>query len=164
MRYEMLDKPDFAMVKVTFDQPGEKMVCEASAMVARSSGMTMETNMRGGLLAAAKRKLMGGESLFQNTYTAKAANQEIFLAPPTEGDLRMMDLAAGQSFFLQSGAYVAHVGDQGEALGGGLGHRSSFEGLEAGLQGLGGRGKGQEEGEVESAHQGLRRSVETAIP
>lgn len=112
MRDEIIDAPDFGLLKVTLEQPGEKIVSEAGAMVAMSTEIGMETNMRGGLLAAAKRKLMGGESLFQNTYTAKAANQEIFLAPPTEGDLRMMDLAAGQTFFLQSGAYVAHVGEQ----------------------------------------------------
>jgi len=111
MRDEIIDAPDFGLLKVTLEQPGEKIVSEAGAMVAMSTEIGMETNMRGGLLAAAKRKLMGGESLFQNTYTAKAANQEIFLAPPTEGDLRMMDLAQGQTFFLQSGAYVAHVGD-----------------------------------------------------
>lgn len=112
MRDEIIDAPDFGLLKVTLEQPGEKIVSEAGAMVAMSTEIGMETNMRGGLLAAAKRKVMGGESLFQNTYTAKAANQEIFLAPPTEGDLRLMDLAQGQTFFLQSGAYVAHVGDQ----------------------------------------------------
>ncbi len=112
MRDEIIDAPDFGLLKVTLEQPGEKIVSEAGAMVAMSPEIGMETNMRGGLLAAAKRKVMGGESLFQNTYTAKAANQEIFLAPPTEGDLRLMDLAAGQTFYLQSGAYVAHVGDQ----------------------------------------------------
>lgn len=112
MRDEIIDAPDFGLLKVTLEQPGEKIVSEAGAMVAMSTEIGMETNMRGGLLAAAKRKLMGGESLFQNTYTAKAPNQEIYLAPPTEGDLRYMDLAQGQTFFLQSGAYIAHVGDQ----------------------------------------------------
>jgi len=72
MRYELLEKPDFTMVKVTFDQPGEQMLCEASAMVARDSRVEMKTSMQGGLLGAAKRKLLGGESVFQNTFTATA--------------------------------------------------------------------------------------------
>ena len=33
MRYDLLEKPDFTMVQVTFDQQGEQMVCESSAMV-----------------------------------------------------------------------------------------------------------------------------------
>lgn len=112
MQYGILDAPDFAMLKVAFEQPGEKVVAESGAMVAMSADLEITTNMRGGLLAAAKRKMLGGESLFQNTFTAKAPNQELFLAPAPEGDLRALELAPGQEFFLQSGAYVAHIGDQ----------------------------------------------------
>lgn len=109
MKYEVIDSPDFAILKVTLDQ-GEKIVSESGAMVAMDTGLAMETTMRGGLLAAAKRKLLGGESLFQNTYTSKAQGQRLFLAPPTEGDLRVRELGAGEVFFLQSGSYVGHVG------------------------------------------------------
>ena len=80
----MKDKPDFTMVKFTFDQPGEQVVVESAAMVARSSSMRMETNMRGGMLAAAKRKLMGGESLFQNTFTSSAPGETLYVAPAPE--------------------------------------------------------------------------------
>lgn len=112
MQHQLIDTPDFGMLQVTFDQPGEKIVSESGAMVAMDTAVQMQTSMRGGLLAAAKRKLLGGESLFQNTFTATTAGQRLFLSPGPEGDLRAMNLAAGQSFFLQSGAYVAHVGDQ----------------------------------------------------
>ncbi len=111
MKYEVIDSPDFAILKVTLDQ-GEKIVSESGAMVAMDTGLDMETTMRGGLLAAAKRKLLGGESLFQNTYTSKAQGQRLFLAPPSEGDLRIRELRAGETFFLQSGAYVGHVGSE----------------------------------------------------
>ena len=112
MQQEIIDSPDFALLKITFDQPGEKIVAESGAMVAMGSEIDIETSMRGGLLAAAKRKVLGGESIFQNTFTARAPGQELFLAPPSEGDVRALTLAPGQSFFLQSGAYVAHVGDE----------------------------------------------------
>jgi uncharacterized protein (TIGR00266 family) len=112
MQYGILDAPDFGMLKVVFEQPGEKIVAESGAMVAMSSDIDIATNMRGGLLAAAKRKMLGGESLFQNTFTSKAAGQQLFLAAAPEGDLRAMQLGPGQEFFLQSGAYVAHIGDQ----------------------------------------------------
>jgi uncharacterized protein (TIGR00266 family) len=112
MNYEILDAPDFGMLRVTLDAPGEKIVAESGAMVAMGADVDIETNMRGGLLAAAKRKMLGGESVFQNTFTARAPGQQVFLAPPVEGDLRALTLAPGQEYFLQSGAYVAHVGEQ----------------------------------------------------
>ncbi|NJK33060.1 MAG: TIGR00266 family protein [Deltaproteobacteria bacterium] len=112
MQHQLIDTPDFGMLQITFEQPGEKIVSEAGAMVAMDTAIQMQTSMRGGLLAAAKRKLLGGESLFQNTFTASAPGQRLFLAPGPEGDLRAMNLAPGQTFFLQSGAYVAHVGEQ----------------------------------------------------
>ncbi len=111
MRHEILGSPDFTTARVTFDAPGEVLVAESGAMVAMTGGLQMKTSMRGGLLAAAKRKVLGGESLFQNTYTATAAGQEILLAPAPEGDLKVRELQAGEPFFLQSGAYVAHMGE-----------------------------------------------------
>ena len=112
MQHQLIDTPDFGMLQVTFDGPGETIVAESGAMVAMDTGVNMQTSMRGGLLAAAKRKMLGGESLFQNTFTSGGPGQRLFLSPGPEGDLRAMNLAPGQSFFLQSGAYVAHVGDE----------------------------------------------------
>ena len=79
MKYEILDSPDFALLQVVLDA-GEKIVAESGAMVAQDAQIGVETNMRGGLLGAAKRKLLGGESLFQNTFTSQAAGQRLFLA------------------------------------------------------------------------------------
>ena len=60
MRYEMLDKPDFGVVRVGFEQPGEQMIVESSAMVARDQGIDMKTEMKGGLLAAARLRHLCG--------------------------------------------------------------------------------------------------------
>ena len=111
MRHEILGSPDFTSARVIFEQAGESCVAESGAMVARSGGIQMKTAMRGGLLAAAKRKMLGGESLFQNTFTSTAAGQELLLAPAPEGDLQSRVLQPNEPFFLQSGAYVAHMGD-----------------------------------------------------
>lgn len=106
MRYELIDKPDFSMVKVTFDGPGEQMVLESAAMVARSSGMTMQTNMKGGVLAAAKRKLLGGESLFQNTFTASQPGETLYFAPGPEGDVEVLELNGTMPILMNSGAFL----------------------------------------------------------
>jgi uncharacterized protein (TIGR00266 family) len=112
MKHELLDTPDFGLLRITFDAAGEHIVAESGAMVAMGPEVEIKTQMRGGLLAAAKRKVLGGESLFQNTFTSRAAGQVLYLAPPVEGDLRALVLGPGQTFFLQSGAYVAHVGEE----------------------------------------------------
>ncbi|HEX2731518.1 MAG TPA: TIGR00266 family protein [Polyangiaceae bacterium] len=112
MRYDVLDAPDFGLLRITLERAGERIVAESGAMVAMDAKIKTETSMRGGVLAAAKRKVLGGESLFQNTFIAEADQQRLFLAPAPEGDLRALQLAAGQQFFLQSGAYVAHVGEE----------------------------------------------------
>lgn len=111
MRYDIIDAPNFALLRIGFDAPGEKIVAESGAMVAMSPEIDVQTSMRGGLLAAAKRKVLGGESIFQNTFTAKQPGQDLYLAPPAEGDLRQRVLAPNEPFFLQSGAYVAHIGE-----------------------------------------------------
>ncbi|HVU03665.1 MAG TPA: TIGR00266 family protein [Polyangiaceae bacterium] len=111
MKPEIIDAPNFAMLRITFEAPGERIVAESGAMVAMSADVSVETSMRGGLLAAAKRKMLGGESLFQNTFTAGAAGSQLLLAPPAEGDLKSRTLAPGESFYLQSGAYLAGIGD-----------------------------------------------------
>ena len=111
MKTTILQAPDFGMLRVDFEQPGESFVAESGAMVSCTAGVQMKTQMRGGLLAAAKRKLLGGESIFQNTFTATEPGDHVLLAPPPEGDLRRLDLGAGEHFHLVSGAYVAHTGD-----------------------------------------------------
>lgn len=109
MKYDILDSPDFALLQLTLNQ-GEQCVAESGAMVAKDSQIEVHTSMRGGLWGAAKRKLLGGESLFQNTFISHGQGQRLFLAGASEGDLRAQALQAGEEFFLTSGAYVAHLG------------------------------------------------------
>jgi uncharacterized protein (TIGR00266 family) len=107
MQTQLLQKPDFGMLKVTFENAGEQMLVEASAMVAMDGGVQMKTQMQGGLLAAAKRKMLGGESLFQNTFTATAPMQRLYLAPAPEGDVEQVMCDGVTPIFLSSGAFMA---------------------------------------------------------
>ena len=104
MKHQIKAKPDFASLTVHLDQ-GEQVVTESGAMMGMSGGLTMETNMKGGLLGAAKRAL-GGESIFMNTYTADADGQRIDIAPSAPGDIHYEELD-GNTLFVQSGAYLA---------------------------------------------------------
>lgn len=106
MKHQIVQKPDYGMASIVFDQIGEQLVVESGAMVARDSAMKMKTQLRGGLLKAAKRKLLGGESLFLNTFTATEVGQRLFIAPAPEGDLEAFQMN-GHELIIQSGSYVA---------------------------------------------------------
>lgn len=107
MQYEVRQKPDFGIVRVMFDAPGEQLLVESAAMVARDTAMEMKTAMTGGILGAAKRKLLGGESIFQNTFTATAAGQTLWIAPGPEGDVQELQCDGVTPVFMQSGAFLA---------------------------------------------------------
>src|SRR5690606_3838918 len=94
--------PDFGTVQIHFDAAGEQIVAESGAMGARDSGIEMQTNMRGGFGGALKRKLLGGESLFQNTFTATAPGQTLWIAPAPEGHVECITLTPGMELYLQS--------------------------------------------------------------
>ena len=106
MRYDFLQKPDFAMVRIAFEQAGEKLLVESSAMVAKDTALQMTTQLQGGILAAAKRKMLGGESLFQNTFTTTQPGQTLYLATGPEGDVDVFHVSS-EPLMLASGAFLA---------------------------------------------------------
>jgi uncharacterized protein (TIGR00266 family) len=110
MPYEIKSSPDFAMIDYSLAD-GESVVAESGAMVSMSSNVQMKTEARGGILAAAKRKLLGGESIFQNTFTATGGPGRVMLAPGAPGDVVPFELQQGQSLFIQSAAYLAATPD-----------------------------------------------------
>jgi len=103
MQHEINSKPDFACLTVRLEQ-GEQIITEAGAMVAMSNQLDLSTNMKGGLLGAAKRAI-GGESLFMNTYTAQGNGQQLQLAPSTPGDIEHVRMTSN-GVMLQSGSYL----------------------------------------------------------
>ncbi|MCK6544321.1 TIGR00266 family protein [Myxococcota bacterium] len=107
MQSQIKHGTDFASLTIVFDAAGESVRVEAGAMIARDTSVQMQTSMRGGLGASLKRSLLGGESLFQNTFTATHAGQTLRLAPAMEGSIVEETIAEGQTIFLQSGAFVA---------------------------------------------------------
>jgi len=103
MHHQIKNKPDFASLHVQLDR-GEAIVTESGAMMAMTAGLDLQTNLKGGLLGAAKRAL-GGESLFLNTYTATEDGQQLDLAPSAPGDIEHLALE-GRAIMVQSGSYL----------------------------------------------------------
>jgi len=104
MEIQIKHQPSFSLAIVTF-APNETIRVEPGAMVSHSDGLQVETKAEGGLMGGLKR-MVAGESFFQNTYTAPASGGEITLAPTLPGDMRVISIS-GNEFLLQSGAYVA---------------------------------------------------------
>jgi uncharacterized protein (TIGR00266 family) len=111
--------PSFAMLRVDL-APGESVVGEAGAMVARHEPIGMEVKLnasgKGGFLAFLKalfiallRKVIGGETFFVNHFTAPTGGS-VWLAPPLSGEVVHRRMS-GETLVLSTGAYLAHAGD-----------------------------------------------------
>ena len=74
-------------------------------MVSYSDGIDIETGASGGILGSLKRSVLGGESFFQNTFTAQQPGQ-VTLAPPLPGDVVRHDLES-ERLLVQSGSFLA---------------------------------------------------------
>ena len=88
MEFEIRNKPDYASLHITLDT-GEAIQTETGAMMGMSPKLKMETNMKGGLMGGLSR-MVGGESVFQNTYTGTADGQRLDLAPSSPGDMGLL--------------------------------------------------------------------------
>ncbi len=96
-------QPSFSLAIIQVGA-NEQVKVEPGAMVSHSDGMVSETRAEGGLFGGLKR-MVAGESFFQNTWKAPAAGGEITVAPSLPGD--MITLQIGGDFLLASGSYVA---------------------------------------------------------
>jgi uncharacterized protein (TIGR00266 family) len=85
---------------------GESIQAESGAMVSMTAGVQVETGMKGGMLGAVARKVLGGESLFANTFTAAAGPAEITLAPSLPGDIATVTIDR-ETMYIQSGSFLA---------------------------------------------------------
>ena len=93
-------RPDYSFLELQV--PADHSVkVEASAMATMDAHMAMKTKIRGGLS-----RLVSGESIFLNEFTAQGRRGEIGIAPSTPGDLLHYALADTQ-IYLQNSAFVA---------------------------------------------------------
>ncbi|MBN4000667.1 TIGR00266 family protein [Nostoc sp. LPT] len=104
MEVDLMYQHAYTLGQVRFTG-GEKVQIEAASMVGMSHGVTLETRATGGFLQSLKRSLLGGESFFQNIYTAPSQGGEVLVAPSLPGDLLTLDIT--EPMLVQAGAYVA---------------------------------------------------------
>jgi uncharacterized protein (TIGR00266 family) len=105
VRVEIEAAPAFAIGRIEVG-PGAEVKVEAGAMAAMSGDVTVETSSTGGLLGGLKRSMLGGESFFVNTFRSQAGGH-VAVAAKLPGDLRLLPITDGGSWFVQSGSWIA---------------------------------------------------------
>lgn len=83
---------------------GESVFTQSGGLSWMDSGITMVTNMQGGLLKGLGR-MVSGESLFMATFTSNAPNQEIVVASTYPGSIVDIDVA-GVAVIAQKTAFL----------------------------------------------------------
>ena len=104
MRYQVIGDT-MPAVEVTFDQAGESMYTQSGGMVWMSEGITMDSNMRGGLGKSLGR-MFSGESVFMATYRAERPGASIAFASTVAGEVLPVDIGACGGLIAQKGAFL----------------------------------------------------------
>ena len=105
MKVEVRYRPSYSLAMVSLEKD-EQIQVEAGAMVGMSPTLEMETEASGGFLKSLSRSMFGQESFFLNTYTGKAGDDTIALAPALPGDVAVIEMN-DESLLVQSGSYLA---------------------------------------------------------
>lgn len=108
MQYEI--KGETLPVVICRLENGEKMITESGSMAWMSPNMKMETTTGGGLGKAFGR-MLAGEKMFQNIYTAQGGNGLIAFASSFPGSIEAFEIKPGHDMILQKCAFLA--GEEG---------------------------------------------------
>ncbi|TVQ63061.1 MAG: TIGR00266 family protein [Spirulina sp. DLM2.Bin59] len=105
--YTIEHSPAYASLILNLKR-NQTVVVEASAMAAMDSCIQMETKVRGGLIQGLKR-MLGGESLFMNEFTAQGQGGQLYISPGVPGDIHHYRLGGDRqdSLMVQSTGFVA---------------------------------------------------------
>lgn len=110
MRIQIQYNPAHSLATVELNA-GEAIRAEASAMVSMTRNLDVQTNAGhragGGILGGLRRAVVGGESFFQNLYTARSDGAQVSLAPRLCGSMVVHELEPGVELFIQGSSYVA---------------------------------------------------------
>jgi uncharacterized protein (TIGR00266 family) len=105
----MLCQPAATALRFELDQ-GESITCEVGAMIAMSSGLTVETTSKsrggsGGIIKGLKR-MFSGESFFLNHFTAQQPSQSLLIGPTMLGDCVHHTMRGG-TMIVQGSSWLA---------------------------------------------------------
>ncbi|WP_317855809.1 TIGR00266 family protein [Chakrabartyella piscis] len=87
-------------------QPGETMITESGSMIWMTPNMKMETTSGGGV-GKMFGKLLSGEKIFQNRYSAQSGIGEITFGSSFPGSIRAFEITPGNAIIAQKSAFLA---------------------------------------------------------
>lgn len=103
MQYE-IKGGEMPVVEIQVDA-GETLRCQGGGMLWMSENMQMQT--QGGGLGKMFGRALSGESLFQNTYTAKGGPGMIAFGGCFPGSIMAVEIGPGKEIIAQKSAYLA---------------------------------------------------------
>ena len=109
MEYQIQHNPSYSVVEVQLES-GESIVGDSGAMAWMDTNIKTVTSTRGGVFTGLKRKVLSGESFFQNTFTAEGGAGTVAFTPGSAGAIVALPMQ-GEDLYLEKGAYLAS--DQG---------------------------------------------------
>lgn len=104
MKYQVIGDT-MPAVEMTFDQAGESMYTQSGGMAWMSEGVSMDSNMRGGLGKSLGR-MFSGESIFMATYRAERPGASIAFASTVAGEVLPVDIGTCGGLIAQKGAFL----------------------------------------------------------
>jgi uncharacterized protein (TIGR00266 family) len=107
MQVQLRHNPSFTIARCLL-APGEPLRVEGGAMMAHSTGVTMQAKADGGVMAGLKRSVLGGASFFITTYTAPQQGGWVDVAGVLPGDIVSIPISPDRPFFLGRSNWIAN--------------------------------------------------------
>ena len=104
MQYKIIGEPMSAVICDV--APNETLITEGGAMSWMSPNMKMETTSNGGIGKAFGR-MLAGESMFMNRYTATGGNGQITFGSKFPGSIRAFEVGPGKDIVVQKSGFLA---------------------------------------------------------
>lgn len=104
MQYSIVGEP--LPVVICNVEPGETLITESGSMSWMTPNMQMDTTTNGGLGKVFGR-ILTGESMFQNKYTAVGGPGQIAFASSFPGSIKAIEVGNGVNYIVQKGSFLA---------------------------------------------------------
>ncbi|MBD2392937.1 TIGR00266 family protein [Cyanobacterium aponinum AL20118] len=105
IKYRIEHNPAYGFLVLELE-PNQTAIVEAGGMAAMDSSIKMESKMKGGFGQSFGR-MLGGESLFLNEFTAQGSQGELYISPGVPGDIQYYHLDGSKGLMIQSSGFVA---------------------------------------------------------
>lgn len=105
VRFEVIGQGAFCGLRCDLNE-NESVKAESDAMVSRSTTVSLNAKMEGGLFSSLGRLFLTGESLFFQSLSTQNATGHVVFAPKQPGTIQVLHLSQGQTWCFREGAFL----------------------------------------------------------